>query len=90
MLPGRRSITDDGATIAREITLQDPSENLGAQLIREVAKKTQEAAGDGTTTACVLAQCIAREGLRVVAAGAQPDARQASEWSAPSMRWSPS
>jgi chaperonin GroEL len=70
--PGPPVITDDGATIAREITLRDPSQNLGAQLVREVAIKTQEAAGDGTTTACVLAQFIAREGLRVVAAGANP------------------
>lgn len=70
--PGPPVITDDGATIAREITLRDSSENLGAQLMREVAAKTQETAGDGTTTACVLAQFIAREGLRVVAAGANP------------------
>ncbi len=70
--PGPPIITDDGATIAREITLRDPSENLGAQLLREVVLKTQEAAGDGTTTACVLAQYIAREGLRVVEAGANP------------------
>lgn len=70
--PGTPVITDDGATIAREITLRDPAENIGAQLIREVAARTQEAAGDGTTTACVLAQCIALEGLRVVAAGANP------------------
>jgi chaperonin GroEL len=69
---GTPVITDDGATIAREITLQDPSENIGAQLIREVAAKTQDTAGDGTTTACVLAQFIAREGLRAVAAGANP------------------
>jgi chaperonin GroEL len=70
--PGPPVITDDGASIAREITLRDSSENLGAQLMREVAAKTQETAGDGTTTACVLAQFIAREGLRVVAAGANP------------------
>jgi chaperonin GroEL len=65
-------ITNDGVTITREISLVDPNENLGAQLIREVANKTQEIAGDGTTTACVLAQVIVREGLRAVAAGHNP------------------
>ncbi len=65
-------VTNDGVAIAREITLEDPNENLGAQLIREVANKTQEIAGDGTTTACVLAQIIVGEGLRAVTSGQNP------------------
>lgn len=65
-------VTNDGVAIAREITLEDPNENLGAQLIREVANKTQEVAGDGTTTACVLAQVIVGEGLRAVTSGQNP------------------
>jgi chaperonin GroEL len=69
---GAPTITSDGATIAREIELADPYENLGAQLIKEVLAKTQEVAGDGTTTATVLAQAIVHEGLRIVAAGANP------------------
>ena len=69
---GSPSITNDGVTIAREIELPDPFENMGAQLVREVATKTNDVAGDGTTTACVLAQAIVREGLKNVAAGANP------------------
>jgi chaperonin GroEL len=69
---GAPTITSDGVTIAREIELADPYENLGAQLIKEVSAKTQEVAGDGTTTATVLAQAILHEGLRSVAAGANP------------------
>jgi chaperonin GroEL len=69
---GAPTITNDGVTIAREIELDDPSENLGAQLAKEVATKTNDVAGDGTTTATVLAQAMVREGLRNVAAGAAP------------------
>src|SRR6202042_1153950 len=69
---GAPTITNDGVTIAREIELDDPFENMGAQLVREVATKTNDVAGDGTTTATVLAQALVREGLRNVAAGANP------------------
>src|SRR3974390_2630725 len=69
---GAPLITNDGVTIAREIELEDPFENMGAQLVKEVATKTNDVAGDGTTTATVLAQAIIREGLRNVAAGANP------------------
>src|SRR6478609_5241007 len=71
---GGPSITNDGVTIAREIDLSDPYENLGAQLAKSVATKTNDVAGDGTTTATVLAQAMVREGLRNVAAGANPTA----------------
>ena len=71
---GAPTITNDGVTIAREIELDDPYENLGAQLTKEVATKTNDVAGDGTTTATVLAQAIVHEGLRNVAAGAGPAA----------------
>jgi chaperonin GroEL len=69
---GAPTITNDGVTIAREIELDDPYENLGAQLAKEVATKTNDVAGDGTTTATVLAQALVREGLRNVTAGAAP------------------
>ena len=69
---GAPTITNDGVTIAREVELEDPYENLGAQLAKEVATKTNDVAGDGTTTATVLAQAMVHEGLRTVAAGAQP------------------
>jgi chaperonin GroEL len=69
---GAPTITNDGVTVAREIELEDPQENLGAQLAKEVATKTNDVAGDGTTTATVLAQAMVREGLRSVAAGANP------------------
>ena len=69
---GAPTITNDGVTIAREIELEDPYENLGAQLAKEVATKTNDVAGDGTTTATVLAQALVKEGLRNVAAGAAP------------------
>ena len=69
---GSPLITNDGVTIAREIELSDPFENMGAQLVREVATKTNDIAGDGTTTATLLAQAIIREGLKNVAAGANP------------------
>ncbi len=69
---GAPTLTNDGVTVAKEIELADPLENLGAQLIKEVSTRTQEVAGDGTTTATVLAQAILHEGLRHVAAGANP------------------
>ena len=69
---GPPTITNDGVTIAKEIELEDPMENMGAQLVKEVATKTNDVAGDGTTTATVLAQALIREGLRNVAAGANP------------------
>jgi chaperonin GroEL len=69
---GSPTITKDGVTVAKEIDLKDPIENVGAQLVREVASKTSDVAGDGTTTATVLAQAIFREGVRTVAAGASP------------------
>ncbi len=69
---GAPTITNDGVTIAREIELEDPYENMGAQLVKEVATKTNDVAGDGTTTATVLAQALVHEGLRNVAAGANP------------------
>src|SRR5450432_3871858 len=69
---GAPTITNDGVTIAREIELSDPFENMGAQLVKEVATKTNDVAGDGTTTATLLAQAIIREGLKNVTAGANP------------------
>ncbi len=69
---GAPTITNDGVTIAKEVELEDPFENMGAQLVKEVATKTNDVAGDGTTTATVLAQALVREGLRNVAAGANP------------------
>src|SRR6266542_2544746 len=71
---GGPTITLDGVTVAREIELDDPFENLGAQLAKSVATKTNDIAGDGTTTATVLAQALVHEGLRNVAAGANPAA----------------
>ena len=69
---GGPNITKDGVTVAKEIELKDPLENMGAQMVREVASKTSDVAGDGTTTATILAQCIYREGVKAVAAGANP------------------
>src|SRR3974390_1428494 len=69
---GAPTITNDGVSIAKEIELEDPYEKIGAELVKEVAKKTDDVAGDGTTTATVLAQALVREGLRNVAAGANP------------------
>src|SRR3954454_11007044 len=69
---GAPSITKDGVTVAKEIELEDPIENMGAQMVKEVASKTADIAGDGTTTATVLAQAIVTEGLKNVAAGANP------------------
>jgi len=71
---GSPTITKDGVTVAKEIELKDPMENVGAQLVREVASKTSDVAGDGTTTATVLAQSIFKEGVKTVAAGANPTA----------------
>ena len=69
---GSPTITNDGVTIAKEIELDDPFENMGAQLLKEVATKTDDVAGDGTTTAIVLGQAIVAEGLQNVSAGANP------------------
>ena len=69
---GAPTITNDGVSIAREVELEDVFENMGAQLVKEVATKTNDVAGDGTTTATVLAQALIKEGLRNVAAGANP------------------
>src|SRR6187401_3231472 len=69
---GSPTITKDGVTVAKEIELPDPLENMGAQMVREVASKTSDVAGDGTTTATVLAQSIFKEGVKTVAAGANP------------------
>src|ERR1043166_3011592 len=71
---GGPTITKDGVTVAKEIELEDPLENMGAQMVREVASKTSDVAGDGTTTATILAQAIYREGVKTVAAGASPTA----------------
>ncbi|MDR2861371.1 MAG: chaperonin GroEL, partial [Syntrophobacterales bacterium] len=65
-------ITKDGVTVAREVTLEDRFENMGAQMVKEVASKTSDAVGDGTTTATILAQAIYREGVKLVAAGMNP------------------
>src|SRR5437868_6768773 len=69
---GSPTITKDGVTVAKEITLRNPLENMGAQMVKEVASKTSDVAGDGTTTATVLAQAIYREGAKNVTAGANP------------------
>src|SRR6476661_7883405 len=69
---GSPTITKDGVTVAKEIELKDPLENVGAQMVREVASKTSDVAGDGTTTATILAQSIFREGVKAVTAGANP------------------
>ena len=69
---GSPTVTKDGVTVAKEVELEDPYENMGAQMVKEVASKTSDLAGDGTTTATVLAQAIYREGLKNVTAGANP------------------
>src|SRR3954449_8777053 len=69
---GGPTITKDGVTVAKEIELRDPLENMGAQMVKEVASKTSDVAGDGTTTATILAQAIYREGVKAVTAGANP------------------
>src|ERR1700704_2087298 len=71
-LTGAAAITNDGVSIAREIELADPFKNMGAQLVREVANKTSDLTGDGTTTATLLAQAIVREGMRTIEEGANP------------------
>src|SRR3989440_1978004 len=73
---GAPLITKDGVTVAKEIELKDPYQNMGAQMVREVASKTNDLAGDGTTTATVLAQAIFREGAKNVTAGGKPPAPQ--------------
>src|SRR6187399_530680 len=73
---GSPTVTKDGVTVAKEIELEDAYENMGAQMVREVASKTSDAAGDGTTTATVLAESIYKEGLRNVTAGANPTSLQ--------------
>src|SRR3977135_506040 len=78
---GSPTITKDGVTVAKEIDLKDPLENMGAQMVREVASKTSDVAGDGTTTATVLAQAIYREGAKNVVSGANPmELRKGLEW----------
>src|SRR5208282_6537002 len=69
---GSPTVTKDGVTVAEEIELKDPFENMGAQLVKEAASKTSDVAGDGTTTATVLAEAVYREGLRAVATGVDP------------------
>ena len=69
---GAPTITNDGVSVAKEVELEDPFENMGAQLVKEVATKTNDVAGDGTTTATVLAQAMVTHGMRNVAAGANP------------------
>ncbi len=69
---GSPTVTKDGVTVAKEVELEDPYENMGAQMVKEVASKTSDAAGDGTTTATVLAEAIYREGLKYVTSGASP------------------
>ena len=74
---GAPTVTKDGVTVAKEIELEDKFENMGAQMVKEVASKTSDVAGDGTTTATVLARSIFTEGIKMVAAGARPDVDQA-------------
>src|ERR1700710_3194924 len=69
---GSPNVTKDGVTVAEEIELEDPFENMGAQLVKEAASKTSDVAGDGTTTATVLAEAVYREGLKMIAAGHDP------------------
>src|SRR5213075_2703271 len=69
---GAPTVTHDGVTVAKEISLEDPAENMGAQLLKEAATKTNDVAGDGTTTATVLAQAIVNEGLKNIQAGSNP------------------
>ena len=83
---GSPTVTHDGVTVAREVELEDPFANMGAQLLKEAATKTNDIAGDGTTTATVLAQAIIREGLRNVTAGSRRAARRSSTRSRPTRR----
>ena len=84
---GAPLITNDGVTIAKEIELENPFENMGAQLVKEVATKTNDVAGDGTTTATLLAQAIIREGLKNLAAGANPMVLRSGIEAAITRRW---
>ena len=84
---GSPTVTKDGVTVAKEIELEDAVENMGAQMVKEVASKTSDIAGDGTTTATVLAQAIFREGLKSVTAGVNPMSSSAAS-SRPSRPWS--
>ena len=90
---GSPKVTKDGVTVAEDIELDDPNENLGAQLVKEAASKTNDVAGDGTTTATVLAEAIFREGLKMIAAGGDPMAlsvvsvRQRTLSAKPSANW---
>ena len=77
---GAPTVTKDGVTVAKEIELEDKYENMGAQMVKEVASKTSDVAGDGTTTATVLEEAIYREGLRNVTAGANPMALKRGIW----------
>lgn len=86
---GAPLITNDGVTIAKEIELDDPFENMGAQLVKEVSTKTNDVAGDGTTTATLLAQAIIREGLKNLAAGANPMVMKRASPRPPPPRWRP-
>ena len=81
---GSPTVTKDGVTVAEEIELTDPYENMGAQLVKEAASKTSDAAGDGTTTATVLAEAIFKEGLKALAAGADADGPEARASTRPS------
>ena len=85
---GAPVITNDGVTIAKEVELPESFENMGAQLIKEAASKTNDVAGDGTTTATVLAHNIVREGMKNVAAGADPDGHQARAGQVRGRLWS--
>ena len=87
---GSPTVTKDGVTVAKEIELEDPIENMGAQMVKEVATKTSDLAGDGTTTATVLAQAIFREGLKSVTAGVESRWRSSAASSRRSRRWSTS
>jgi len=87
---GSPTITKDGVTVAKEIDLPDPFENMGAQMVREVASKTSDVAGDGTTTATLLAEMIYREGLKNVTAGANPMSLKRVSTRRPRPSWPPS
>ena len=86
---GASLITNDGVTIAKEIELEDPFENMGAQLVKEVSTKTNDVAGDGTTTATLLAQALIREGLKNLAAGANPMVMKKGMPRPPTPPWRP-
>ena len=87
---GGPTVTKDGVSVAKEIELKDKLQNMGAQMVKEVASKTSDIAGDGTTTATVLAQAIVREGMKYVAAGHEPDGPEARHRQGRRRRWSSS